>query len=40
MCELRRELASATGALEELHLTSDALEGLRQDTEDLQNEVG
>ena len=36
---LRSELREATAALEELNLTADALDGLRQDTEDLQIEV-
>ena len=36
---LRRELKVATAALEELRLTSDALDGLRGDAEELQFEV-
>lgn len=36
---LRKELRIATAALEELRLTSDALDGLRDDAEELQHEV-
>ena len=36
---LRSELRQATSALNELDLTVTALDGLRQDTEDLQMEV-
>jgi hypothetical protein len=36
---LRSELRQATAALNELNLTAEALDGLRQDTEDLQLEV-